>query len=97
MNFDNQFIEIFRAGTHTDDQGKTREITTQFLEEVVRNFSPSLHEPPAVIGHPADNAPAFGWVEDLRLNGDVLEAKFKEVDPSFEEMVRAGRFKKRSA
>jgi hypothetical protein len=96
-NFNGSWVEIFSTGTHTDSEGRGHSITAQFLEDVVRNYDTTLHESPAVIGHPADNAPAYGWPEQLRVRDGRLEVRFKEIDPNFEEMVRKGYFKKRSA
>jgi hypothetical protein len=67
------------------------------IEKAVATFDTAKHEPPIVIGHPADNTPAFGWVAGLKKQGDLLLAKFKQVQPEFEDMVRRGLFKKRSA
>jgi hypothetical protein len=43
-----------------------------------------------VIGHPKLNAPAFGWVKEVKADGDLLLAKFGEVNPDFEAAVKAG-------
>ena len=48
------------------------------------------HEAPVVIGHPKDNAPAFGWVEELKTDGKLLYAKFKQLVPEFIEAVKKG-------
>jgi hypothetical protein len=96
-NFNGQWIEIFSAGQHTDDQGRIHTISPTFLQQVVTNFNASIHESPAVIGHPKDNSPAYGWVSDLRVSDGKLEVKLKDVDPDFEKLVRDGRYKKRSA
>lgn len=91
------WFEIFRSGTHTDSSGRTRNWSHTDLDKTVSSYKPENHEAPAVIGHPKDNGPAYGWVEGLRRVGDVLFAKLKQVEPQFSEMVKAGRFKKRSA
>lgn len=49
-----------------------------------------------MIGHPAANAPAFGWVESIKREGDVLFAKAKQLVPEFVAMLKQGLFKKRS-
>ena len=49
-----------------------------------------------VIGHPKTDSPAYGWVEALKREGKTLLAKLKQVQPDFAELVRAGRYKKRS-
>lgn len=95
QGFKGQWIAISKQGKFNDSAGNERDLNESFLKEVVANFSPS--DAPAVIGHPADNAPAWGWVSALRLNNDVLEAQFADTDDEFEQMVETGKFKKRSA
>jgi hypothetical protein len=97
MNFNDQWIEIFAAGSHADNKGRNHTIDPAFLDTVVRNFNADTHHPPIVVGHPVDNSPAFGWTQELRRNGQKLEARFNDVDSAFENLVRDGRFKKRSA
>jgi len=89
------WIEIFRAG---DYRGANKGlISREDLDRVVRNYDPTYHEAPATIGHPADDKPAYGWIEALAVDGDKLLAREKQVDPKFNEARMAGRFKKRSA
>lgn len=95
--FNGQWVAVLSRGKHTDNKGKVHDMDGDFIERVVANFTPDTHEPPVVIGHPVDNGPAYGWVRALRVNGDVLEAQFGDTDDTFEEMVKSGRFKKRSA
>lgn len=90
-------IEIFKAGKRFDANGKEFDISVSDLEQVVTSYNPAFHEAPAVIGHPKMNNPAYAWVEKLFLEGDVLKAQFKQIDPEFSEMVKNGRFKKVSA
>lgn len=91
-----QWIEIFRAGRQTDSTGNTREWTEADLDAIVAKYNPAAHEAPVTVGHPTDNAPAFGWVEALKREGKLLLGKFREVMPAFEEAVKTGRYKKRS-
>ncbi|MFZ5998059.1 MAG: hypothetical protein ACOYW7_11325, partial [Nitrospirota bacterium] len=51
---------------------------------------------PIVIGHPKDNAPAYGWVEALKREGETLYMKMKDVVPQFADMLKEKLFKKRS-
>lgn len=92
----NGWIEVFRAGEQTDSSGNTRKWTSSDLEKIVENYNAKEHEAPVVIGHPKDNAPAFGWVEKLKMDGEVLLAKFKDLIPEFVEAVEKGLYKKRS-
>ena len=94
---DAPLIEIFRAGRQTDMHGRVIEFSRQDLADMAANYDPALHEAPVVIGHPKDNTPAYGWVRGLQVDGDVLSAQLHQMDADFADMVRAGRFKKRSA
>lgn len=97
MNFfENQWVEVFRAGEQTDSSGNTRKWTASDLEKIVRNYNAKKHEAPVVIGHPKDNAPAFGWVAGLKTDGKRLFAKFKQLIPEFIDAVKRGLYKKRS-
>lgn len=87
-----KWIDVFRSGNY-GDKGNYTEAD---LDKVVQNFTPAQHEPPVVVGHPENNAPAFGWVSALKRMGNTLFAMFKDVPAEFEELVRSGRFKKRS-
>ncbi len=69
-----------------------REVSREVLEQVVRNFHAGVLRPMLRRGHhPAPGAPAAGWVLDLRLNGDKLEALLAPT-PDLIEDVRAGRY-----
>ncbi len=92
-----KWIEIFRAGTHTDSNGRQRTWTRADLDKTVASYDPEHNEAPVVIGHPKNNGPAYGWVEGVKRVGDLLVAKLKQVEPQFAELVTAGRYKKRSA
>lgn len=91
-----EWIEVFKAGRHIDSQGRVRDWSVEDLDHAVRSYDPGHHEAPLVVGHPKDNDPAYGWVEQAKREGDSLFIKPKQVDPAFREMVKAGRFKKRS-
>jgi hypothetical protein len=90
-------IEIFRTGTHTAMSGETLSFGGSDLAATVGAYDAAVHEAPACVGHPAHDAPAYGWVRGLRTDGAALYADLDQVDPEFAEMVKAGRFKKISA
>lgn len=91
-----ELIPVFRTGTHTDSNGNTKTWTEEDLDAIVSKYNPAEHEAPVVIGHPKDNAPAWGWIEALERKGSVLYAKLKDLIPNFVEMLKQGLFKKRS-
>jgi len=90
---------IFRKGRHTASNGATLDFSEDALRAAVKYYDPALHEAPIVVGHPKDNAPAYGWVGAMSFNEDTGEIEIDpaQVDADFSEMVAAGRFKKRSA
>lgn len=90
-------FEIFRAGTHTDNNGRQVNISAADLAEAVAAYDPKLHEAPIVVGHPKTDAPAFGWISGLKTENGVLFADFAQVDDDFAGLVKAGRYKKVSA
>lgn len=90
-------IHIFRAGRHTAMQGRTLTFSDADLAATAAAYDPALHEAPLVIGHPAADAPAFGWVAGLRAGAAGLFAVPRQLEPAFAEAVASGRYKKVSA
>ena len=90
------WIQVFRTGKHIDASGQEKEWGKGDLDRIVYSYNPQGHEAPVVIGHPEENAPAYGWVEALKREGEVLYAKLKNLVPEFVDMVKRGLFKKRS-
>jgi hypothetical protein len=90
-------IEIFRSGKHEATSGETITFSAADLASIASGYDPAAHEAPVVVGHPKMDAPAYGWIEGLRVEGNALLAEPKQVDPQFAELLKAGRFKKVSA
>lgn len=88
--------KVFTTGWHTDSNGNKKLWTTADLDRIVDTLNPSYHEPPVVIGHPSDNAPAFGWVAAAKRIGNDLYLKYKDVATEFTGWVQKGLFKKKS-
>jgi hypothetical protein len=63
---------------------------------MAETYNPESHHAPIVVGHPKDNDPAFGWIKALKVDGSTLLALPEQVAPEFAELVKAGRYKKRS-
>lgn len=91
-------IEIFKPGRTVDDLGVVRQFSAADVADMAAVYNPALREAPLTIGHPAHNLPAYGMVAGLSVNADGrLAMAPRQVEPQFAEMVRAGRFGKRSA
>ena len=102
MNFKgfDDWIEIFEGGTQIDSKGRPHD-GDAVIDLALKTFDPSYHEPPLTKGHPEHDEPSFGWVSSLKKgthNGvNTLLMKTKDVVSDFEDMVKAGSYKKRSA
>lgn len=90
-------LHIFKPGRHVPLSGTPLEFSAADLAATAAAYDPAKHEAPIVVGHPALDAPAYGWVGNLAAEADGLFAGPREVDPAFAEMVGAGRYKKISA
>jgi hypothetical protein len=90
-------IEIFRSGKHEASSGETITFSAADLAAIATGYDAKAHLAPVVVGHPRADAPAYGWIKGLRVEGDRLVAEADQVEPQFAELVKAGRFKKVSA
>lgn len=86
-------------------------ITEEHLEAMARNFADLRGEvdAPNKLGHIANQrdvtgpefldgsgAPALGWLDNVRRDGDRLLADIKGVPEKFADLIRAGAYRKRS-
>lgn len=90
-------FEIFRTGTHTTAKGQTLTFAETDVADIVASYDPALHHAPIVIGHPKQDGPAYGWIKSLEVKDGRIVAVPEQVDTTFSEMVRDGKFSKRSA
>lgn len=93
------WIEVFKTGKHTDANGNSAEYTADDIAQIATKYNESIDADsssvaPIVKGHPKTDDPAYGWVERLKVTGEKLLAKVKDIVPEFAEEVKAGRFKK---
>ena len=90
------WIEVFKAGSHTDSKGRGCTFTASDLDQMVSNLA--LGAAPAVLGHPKHNDPAYGWVkaDGAKREGNSLFVKFEDINPAFEASVNSGAYRNRS-
>ena len=81
----------------TDAGGRKLIITDKQLAELTSSYTPGLHDAPVVIGHPATDDPAYGWVDSLKHKSGKLTAKIRDLAPALEDLIRAGHYRKLSA
>lgn len=87
---------IARTGTHTAMNGKRVKLTRAHFDRIVSTYDPKKHEAPLVIGHPKHDDPSFGWVQELKREGDDLLARYAQVPDELREAVDNGHYKKKS-
>ncbi len=83
-----KYFEVFKAGNYP--QGK---FTKAEVEELAKNYDPSFCEAPITLDH-EQKGPAYGWVENLKEEGGVLKATFKDLSDDLKEFVNQGKYKK---
>lgn len=93
-----KIIEVFRAGTHTDNAGNEKEWTEEDVQNIVNIYNESVEsnnsfEVPIVKGHPETDAPAYGWVKKLEYDNGVMKAHV-EFNKLFEEEIKDEQYKK---
>lgn len=89
-------IEVFRPGTFTPMAETPITYFAAELKAAADACDPAIAPDPIVVGHPAADAPALGWVESFEYdqNSSRLFANLNEIEPAFVDLVKAGRFKK---
>ncbi len=89
-------IEVFRPGTFRPMSGDPITYSAADLKAVADAYDPATAPAPIVVGHPDTDAPAYGWVEsfDYDSQAERLYANLHEIEPSFADLVKAGRYKK---
>lgn len=87
-------IEVFRTGSFTDMAGGEHSVTEGTLRDIAAAYDRDLAPAPVVIGHPQTDAPAYGWVENLHVQGGVLKATLEDTATAFADMVKAGHYKR---
>jgi len=92
------WIEVFKTGEHKDNAGETRVWTVNDLDTIVKLYNnqppEEKHEAPVVIGHPENDAPAYGWVKQLKRKGNKLLAEIVDLDENFIDLVKKRRYEK---
>lgn len=90
---DSQWIAIARTGTFIDSAGREQTFTAADLDNIAASYDPARLEAPLVFGHPATNAPAYGWVKALKRQGEKLFASFAQVPQAVRQLVAQGQYK----
>lgn len=88
-------FDFFKVGRHVAMNGLALEFSENDLDRICNNYR-FQNPAPLVIGHPVNDAPAVGSVEEVFHKGGSLYA-VASCSESLLGWVRSGRFKNRSA
>lgn len=83
-----KFFEVFRAGKYP--QG---DYTKKDVEAIAKNYNPKFCEAPITIDH-EQTGPAYGWVDKVKAEGEILKVSFKDTPQAFQDDVNSGKYKK---
>lgn len=92
-------IAILKPGTFTSVDGSEHSYSEADLAATAAAYDSAKDPAPLVIGHPALDAPAYGWVQSMAVEGGELVAHVDpaSLEPAFAEAVRSRRYAKVSA
>lgn len=88
------WVDVFRAGTHTDMKGQVCTFSQADLDQMVANHA--LGAAPAVLGHPEHDNPAYAWTTGVKRDGDTLYVRFADINPDFAKGIDSGAYRNRS-
>lgn len=81
-------IEIFKAGTWNGDR-----YTSADIDDMIAAYDEAGYVPPVKLGHDENpSAAAYGWVRNLRRQGDTLIADFADVPDDLVRLIKDGRY-----
>lgn len=90
-------LHILRPGHFTAMGGEPIELTQADLADLAETYDPERYEAPIVVGHPADNDPAYGWVARLEVDAEGLHAVPSHIAPELRQAVAERRYRQVSA
>ncbi len=93
---DTRRIEVFRPGTFRALGGQTVSYSPDDVAALAESYDPESAPAPVVVGHPKTDSPAYGWVKRLEWDpqAERLYADIGDIEPAFEQAVKAGRYRK---
>jgi hypothetical protein len=89
-------LEILKAGTHRDSQGRTYSFSVDSLKQIADSYDSRRHVAPILVTHD-ETKPNKGLIDRVWVEGESLLAEPTQVDPQLAEQVNAGRWPRLSA
>jgi hypothetical protein len=91
------WVDVFKTGEHTDSSGDTQTWTEDDLKEIEKLYNDQnpdeKHIAPIVYGHPTSEDAALGWVDKLKVEGNILKAKLVELSDQLIQSIKDGAYK----
>lgn len=89
-------IEVFRPGTFKPMQGAPITFSADDLRAVAAAYDAEAAPTPAVIGHPAVDAPAYGWARSFSYDDAAgrLTAEVGDLHPDFAAALEAKNYRR---
>ncbi len=90
------WLPIARVGRWIEMRGRDLVFDVEDFERIIANYDPTRERAPLFLDagyHTPRNGDSAGYVDELRINGDRLEARVSDVPPEVKEDVAAGRRK----
>jgi len=90
-------IEILKVGKFASSGGENVKFTEKELKEIADNYDAVNYPAPVVLGHPKDDAPAYGWLDRVFYEDGKLKATIKNMSHELIQLIKEGKYKKVSA
>ena len=94
------WIHIFTAGTYPQARlvdGKVEivnvDVPVSYIKKIAANFDGDWQDAPIWIGHEDKEQAALGWIAALKVEGNKLYAKFKDISEELVELITKKRYK----
>ena len=89
-------VEVFRPGRFAPLGGAPIEFSAADLAALAAAYDAASAPAPAVVGHPATDAPAYAWARGFAFDEarQRLTATLGDIEPAFADAVAAGRYRK---
>lgn len=87
-----KWVCIARTGTFRDSNGRPHTFTTSDFDQLKAGYNPESTRAALCFGHPKDSDPAFGWIQNLKREGERFFARFARVPAEVQKLVDDGRY-----
>lgn len=97
-SIDEGWFDIARPGKWHGSQGGQEaeiDVSREDLVQMAADYSPAIQEAPVTIDH-EHWGPAHGWINELRMTGEVLQARLKQVSTELRQALKSGKYRSRS-